>query len=329
MTAQIYYRTAEITLTYLFCVDFALSWGTSTSTKGFFSKALTWIDLLTIIPVFLAESLSGLRSSRGVFQLFRFLRVFGLLRILKSFKKVYGLSEVNRQIAQLCLTILSLIFMAAGIINLLENDLKQYWFVHCDYSNANTDYQPSCNSRSPDPGDGSCDCARYSCISEYGRFDAENEPGRVRCVFMPFFECIYFIMVTISTVGYGDYSPTFLISRVAICILVICTLTILPSQLNKLSGLLSLKSPFRANWKPTNDQTHVMVCGDVSRPKLESFFREFFHIDRHSTYGPNLFALILGQYEPSEGQPYLHEYIHTSIYIYIYIYAHNYASFIS
>ena len=290
-------------MTYLFCIDFALSWGTSTTTKGFFSKGLTWIDLLTIIPVFLAESLSGLRSTRGIFQLFRFLRVFGLLRILKAFKKVYGLSEVNRQIAQLCLTILSLIFMAAGIINLLENDLKQYWFVDCEFSNVDTGYKPSCKSNSPDPLDGNCDCYQYDCVSVYGRFDPKDEPGRVRCTFMPFFECIYFIMVTISTVGYGDYSPTFFTSRVAICILVICTLTILPAQLNKLNGLIALKSPFRANWKPTKDQTHVMVCGDVSRSKIESFFREFFHIDRQSSHGPNLFALLLGQHEPSEGTP--------------------------
>ena len=299
--AQRYYRMAEIILTYLFCVDFTLSWGTSTTSKGFFSKGLTWVDLLTIIPVFLAESLSGLRPTRGVFALFRFLRVFGLLRILKAFKKVYGLSEVNRQIAQLCLTILSLIFMAAGIINLLENDLKQYWFVDCEFSNGYTNYKPSCKENMPDPLDGSCDCSQHGCTSEYGRFDYNNQPERVRCNFMPFFECIYFIMVTISTVGYGDISPTFFTSRVAICILVICTLTILPSQLNKLNGLIALKSPFRANWKPTRDQTHVMVCGDVSRPKLESFFREFFHIDRHSSHGPNLFALILGQHEPSEG----------------------------
>ncbi len=201
-------------------MDFLLSWATSTTTKGFFLKGLTWIDLLTIIPVFLAESLSGvthitivyifsickiivylsfildfscdacsiegLHSTRGVFQLFRFLRVFGLLRILKAFKKVYGLSEVNRQIAQLCLTILSLIFMSAGIINLLENDLKQHWFaydyissvfylnskchfyfkinityalkrdynhlcrfVDCQYSNADTNYIPSCIKDGP------------------------------------------------------------------------------------------------------------------------------------------------------------------------------------
>ena len=186
-------------------------------------------------------------------------------------------------------------------INLLENDLKQYWFVDCEFSNGYTNYKPSCKENMPDPLDGSCDCSQHGCTSEYGRFDYNNQPERVRCNFMPFFECIYFIMVTISTVGYGDISPTFFTSRVAICILVICTLTILPSQLNKLNGLIALKSPFRANWKPTRDQTHVMVCGDVSRPKLESFFREFFHIDRHSSHGPNLFALILGQHEPSEG----------------------------
>ena len=137
---QIYFKYSELILTYLFLVDFAFTWCISHSTVDFFFKAHTWIDLITIVPVFISQANQSHSTETGFFQIFRFLRVFGLLRILKSFKKLYGMSEVNRQIAQLGLTICSLIFLAAGIIELLENDVKQEFFYDCKYSNANIDY---------------------------------------------------------------------------------------------------------------------------------------------------------------------------------------------
>ena len=62
---QQYYRVAELTLTYLFVLDFLLSWFISTSTAEFFSKKLTWIDVLTIVPVFLSEGMSEVENGRG------------------------------------------------------------------------------------------------------------------------------------------------------------------------------------------------------------------------------------------------------------------------
>ena len=48
-----------------------------------------------------------------------------------------------------------------------------------------------------------CDCSTYRCESVYDRYDSNYEPSRVRCARIMFLECFYFIMVTISTLGYG------------------------------------------------------------------------------------------------------------------------------
>lgn len=42
------------------------------------------------------------------------------------FKLLNGLTGVQRQLVQLSLTLSSLIFMAAGIVHMMENDLKQH-----------------------------------------------------------------------------------------------------------------------------------------------------------------------------------------------------------
>ena len=157
------------------------------------------------------------------------------------------------------------------------------------------------NSKTSPTLDGTCDCTEFKCTSVYDRWDKLGQPSRARCRSIPFFECIYFIMVTINTVGYGDISPTFFGARLAICCLLVVTLVLLPMELNKLNALLALKSPFRQVFKPTPNQSHVLVAGFVNdREKLEAFFREFFHQDRQVAAGPDFIAIVLSQLEPSE-----------------------------
>ena len=49
-----------------------------------------------------------------------------------------------------------------------------------------------------------CDCSENACMSVYTRTDnIAGEPSSVRCQELDYFNCLYFIMVTISTVGYG------------------------------------------------------------------------------------------------------------------------------
>ena len=58
-----------------------------------------------------------------------------------------------------------------------------------------------CNYVLDGPG---CDCSENNCMSVYTRTDdIAGEPSNVRCQELDYFTCLYFIMVTISTVGYG------------------------------------------------------------------------------------------------------------------------------
>ena len=109
----------------------------------------------------------------------------------------------------------------------------------------------------------------------------------------------------------GDIPPSYNGTRAAICLLIIAGLTILPSQLNHLSELLSINAKFREPFRATRDTEHVLLCGYVNdRLKLESFYRELFHADRYITTGTDFFAIVLSTTEPS-GLIYFHQ-----IYIY-------------
>lgn len=105
----------EAIYTSLFLLDFIwyayVHFAYSDSIISFFSKGAVWIDLITIVPVFVSYALRK-AGSTTVFMIFRFLRIF---TVVKNFHKLHvSLSEVQRQISQLLLTILSIIFVAAG-----------------------------------------------------------------------------------------------------------------------------------------------------------------------------------------------------------------------
>ena len=303
--AQQYYAWSELIFTIVFIFDFFLGWylfqGTNTA---FFMKSYTIVDILTIVPVLIAW---GERSGGGTgfFMVFRFLRILRLLNILKAFKEIYGFDELNRQILELSLTILSLVFIAAGLMEMLENRVKQYLFYNCQWSTAATNWEPSCYENYPYSDDQNCDCVsaddEYTCESVYNRFDKDGQPSEVRCNQYNFFTCIYYVLVTITTVGYGDISPSHFMSKLAICFILLVTAVLIPVQFSRLSDLLSLKSPFRKSFSPAPHSKHVMVCGYVNnRNKLENFYREMFNEGRCSHFGPEFVVLVLGTDDPSE-----------------------------
>ena len=142
---QNFYLNAENYITGLFVVDFFFGWITSMDSYSYFTCVTTWIDITTIVPVIITTWLSA-SGTNGVkvFKIFRFLRIFDLLRILKTFKKVCVMDEVSKQTFELLLTIVSLIFVAAGVIEILENDVKQLLYYDCKHSNEFTNWLPSC-----------------------------------------------------------------------------------------------------------------------------------------------------------------------------------------
>ena len=299
---QQYYGWTEMIFTIVFIIDFLFSWYIFEGRSlNYFTRFHTIIDILTIVPVLTSYG----TASRGTqaFQIFRFLRVLRLLRILKAFKEIYGFDELNRQIAQLSLTLISLIFVAAGLIEMLENEVKQEMYYDCLYSTKATNWEPSCSPSVPFYEIPSCDCNSYDykCVSVYARSDPEGEPSLVRCRQYTFFECIYFILVTISTVGYGDMSPSHGLSRLAVVLILVAIVVLLPVQISKLSDLLSMKSPYRASFVPSKKKSHIMVCGFVNnKEKLENLYRELFNEGRCSDFGPDFQVLILGKEEPKE-----------------------------
>ena len=101
----------------------------------------------------------------------------------------------------------------------------------------------------------------------------------------------YFIMVTVSTVGYGDLSPSTDIGRAFMTFFIILGLAffaaILPTIVDVASVLYS-KRQFR-KFDTTRVPQHVIVCGHITAFSAEEFLKDFLHPDRGDTQTHVLF----------------------------------------
>lgn len=84
---------------------------------------------------------------------------------------------------------------------------------------------------------------------------AYDEFGRDQLLFRrSYHHYIYFIIVTISTVGYGDIIPYTIEGRIVIMTLVLFTLVLIPKQTNDLVQLMGAQSEYaRKRYKASQD----------------------------------------------------------------------------
>lgn len=184
----------EIILTQLFMVDFLLNLYLYYSLAHIINWE-TWIALISLLPVYLSF---GIRIRSTSLDFLRCLRIMNLLRLLRSFKPLKGISGVRRQVMTLVLTLFSMIFLAAGVVQLMENNVNQY-DLQCQYINHRTDWQPSCSPW--EPLEENCDCSINSCRSMYKWGDAKYQPSGIYCSVLTYYDAFYFMVVTVATVG--------------------------------------------------------------------------------------------------------------------------------
>ena len=108
---------------------------------------------------------------------------------------------------------------------------------------------------------------------------------------------IYFVVVTLSTAGYGDIIVRSSLAKLCVIILIFLALVLIPNQTSELIRLMGLQSTYaRDSFVSTNDSTHVIICGNLSGSSISNFSKELFHPDHDIR---NLIAVILKKQYPS------------------------------
>ncbi len=113
---------------------------------------------------------------------------------------------------------------------------------------------------------------------------------------MSFHEMVYFMVVSISTVGYGDIAPRHDLSKVTIILTLLLMLALLPAQTQDLIKVISLTSKYaRLSYQsPGMESHHILLMGDVGFNTIKMFLDEFYHPD----HGDNAVSMVLMQSAP-------------------------------
>jgi hypothetical protein len=116
---------------------------------------------------------------------------------------------------------------------------------------------------------------------------------------------MYFVVVTISTVGYGDYSPVTFPGRLVVCFMIIGFMVIVPVKISELADLLAMRSPWFITYHSKIGYRNILLIGSVLEvAEVEAFLEEFFHPDRmrlaQDISLPSTDLVIMAPHDPSE-----------------------------
>ena len=110
-----------------------------------------------------------------------------------------------------------------------------------------------------------------------------------------FHHYLYFGIVTLTTVGYGDIMPKEIFSKMAVVIISIFMLFYVPQQIDKLLTLLNNQTIYeRKRYIFTQNVPFVVLIGDIQLESLKSFCQEYFHKD----HGDNLRQIVILMNDP-------------------------------
>jgi len=108
---------------------------------------------------------------------------------------------------------------------------------------------------------------------------AFNKPSAYSTVNLSFFDALYFLLITFTTVGYGDVFPILFVSKLVTIFLILLVLVILPRETAKISQIVEKTSAYDSAYIPTETSAHILLCGKGSANKLLRFLSEFYHQD--------------------------------------------------
>eukprot|EP00944_MAST-04C_sp_MAST-4C-sp1_P016245 g16245.t1 len=100
-----------------------------------------------------------------------------------------------------------------------------------------------------------------------------------------FIDYLYFIVTTISTVGYGDISPDTVAGRILIMFIILLFISITSYKINLLVALINSTPKYKRPYRAANIIPHIIVTGELDYESVNRFLGEYFHPDHVNKLG--------------------------------------------
>ncbi|XP_055381114.1 calcium-activated potassium channel slowpoke isoform X29 [Condylostylus longicornis] len=97
---------------------------------------------------------------------------------------------------------------------------------------------------------------------------------------LSYWTCVYFLIVTMSTVGYGDVYCETVLGRTFLVFFLLVGLAMFASSIPEIIELVGSGSKYGGELKREHGKRHIVVCGHITYESVSHFLKDFLHEDR-------------------------------------------------
>ncbi|XP_016326447.1 calcium-activated potassium channel subunit alpha-1-like isoform X3 [Sinocyclocheilus anshuiensis] len=97
---------------------------------------------------------------------------------------------------------------------------------------------------------------------------------------LSYWECVYLLMVTMSTVGYGDVCAKTTLERLFMVFFILGGLAMFASYVPEIIELIGNRKKYGGSYSAVNGRKHIVVCGHITLESVSNFLKDFLHKDR-------------------------------------------------
>ncbi|XP_069652354.1 calcium-activated potassium channel subunit alpha-1 isoform X36 [Haliaeetus albicilla] len=97
---------------------------------------------------------------------------------------------------------------------------------------------------------------------------------------LTYWECVYLLMVTMSTVGYGDVYAKTTLGRLFMVFFILGGLAMFARYVPEIAALILNRKKYGGTFNSTRGRKHIVVCGHITLESVSNFLKDFLHKDR-------------------------------------------------
>ncbi|XP_067168375.1 potassium channel subfamily U member 1 [Apteryx mantelli] len=113
---------------------------------------------------------------------------------------------------------------------------------------------------------------------------------------LSYFECMYLVMVTMSTVGYGDVVVQTALGRTFIIFFIIGGLVLFANFIPEVVEIIESHRSYKSSYEVVSGKKYIVVCGNITLESVTAFLQDFLLQDKGNVCTEILF---LGESLPS------------------------------
>ncbi|XP_051896684.1 calcium-activated potassium channel subunit alpha-1-like [Pristis pectinata] len=92
---------------------------------------------------------------------------------------------------------------------------------------------------------------------------------------LTYWQCVYLLMVTMSTVGYGDLTARTSLGQVFMVFFIILGLVLFASHVPEIIELIGSHRKYTGSYRLVMGKKHIIVCGHITLTSLHEFLKDF------------------------------------------------------